>query len=563
MRDEDIKKRDAELDDFWDIDALLPMRRAPRRAMDTEATEIELSPIQEQGTRKEAERIPVQESVPERHFIPPYTKAQAERERIPDTEYTPTDSLLCRVRLFRVKSNYRYYENFVRDAMRLWAVKGEECAHVPFFSYVPQYEQMNRAQLQWYLWWRENFRRGVILTTDYSYVLLHAYEVINLSGKIDPKQGQETLCRLWTGFRDLFHQLDGCMPEWICDYSLLHALPPPQSLGRELLFVAMSRCSLKEFYVSAVGEDGYVRALLDFCSSYDYRKSKFYTKENAPLFDRVITGALREIALGKEKRERVFAIAREDTSRMVRDSFAGALCAYSIRQKIAVEYHSFSCSHDLRYVVGETIKYTENAIRASLGIRARLSIYALAKEIKSVLDTFLCDRLPRKETAELQRKREIEAYEKQYDLPRTPLSVSRAVEIERLSWSTTERLVEAFEEEQIEAVCVPVEQPVMSPKVCTPEPKEKAEDSDDDGAFAETMRPYLPFLRAALDCDIAAQRAAAQQAATLPDVIADEINSIAADTTGDILLEEWEDGYAVIEDYRAIALEWIDGGKEE
>ena len=45
-------------------------------------------------------------------------------------------------------------------------------------------------------------------------------------------------------------------------------------------------------------------------------------------------------------------------------------------------------------------------------------------------------------------------------------------------------------------------------------------------------------------------RAAAAQAGGLPDALADEINELAADTLGDILLEDTGNGWQVLDDYR-------------
>ena len=41
--DGEKKKRDAELDEFWDIDALIPKRRAPHYAANTETLKTEHS----------------------------------------------------------------------------------------------------------------------------------------------------------------------------------------------------------------------------------------------------------------------------------------------------------------------------------------------------------------------------------------------------------------------------------------------------------------------------------------------------------------------------------------
>ena len=492
-------ERQDEMDRFWDIDALMPIRRAPHYAADTEATEIVLEPKKGESPTSKSSAIPPKKEEPERHFIPPHTAEEATKERTPDAEYSPENSLIRTVRLYRPKSTYRYYEGFVRDATRLWKVKGESCTHTPFFSYVPQYVQMNRAQLEWYLWWRENFRQDRFLTTDYSYLLLHAYEIINLSDQIDPLQGQTALCKLWVHYRETFHQLDAYLPEWICDYSLIHRLPPPELLTGALLVAAMSHCALKEFYVPTAGEEGFVRALLIFCSNYDYHKSKFCTPENEKLFDRMILGVLRELTQKTDRDGKLLATVGMDHSRMVRDAYTGALCAYPLKKKIALEYHSFSCSHELRYLVTDAVKYTENKIRAALGVRSRLSIYALPTQIRTLIDVYLEPRLPKRESVHAKQEREAAEYEKLYDLPRTPLSAARAAEIERLSWDTTERLVEAFDggtEEESPTPIPPRAEFALSPVV--PSFEEPIAEGESMSGFSAAMQSYRAFLQAAL-----------------------------------------------------------------
>ena len=307
MSGHDPKKHDAELDAFWDIDALIPKKPAAHYAHDTEATEITLEPrpapvsaskpATESAPVRTAEKIPPADpSRPRPRFIPPHTADEESRRPSPDEEYVPENALIRRVRIYRSKSTYRYYEDFARNARKLHPVVGVECPRVPFFSYVPQYTQMSRAQLGWYLWWRENLRRGIYLDTDYSYLLLYFYELINLSDVLDPTETQAVLCRLWLHYREVFRQIDAYLPEWICDHALIHRLPSPPELPTARLSDVMSHCTLKEFYVPATEKDVYIRALLTFCSNYDYRKSKFYVGERIELFDRVITGAIRTLS---------------------------------------------------------------------------------------------------------------------------------------------------------------------------------------------------------------------------------------------------------------------------
>lgn len=555
MDQEERRRRDEELDRFWDIDALIPRKRAAHYVADTETTEIELTEIPSKTAetmQKPVPRsipIPKEDDRPKPRFIPPHTEEEQNRKPAPDEEYTPENALIRSVRLYRWKSNYRYYEGFVRDAVRLLEVRGQECARVPFFSYVPQYGQMSRAQLEWYLWWRENFQNSVFLDTDYSYVLLYAYERINLSGKTDARRTQESLCTLWVQYRQTYRQLDSYLPEWICDYSLIHRLPPPTALSGSLLSEVMAHCHLKEFYVPSGGEDGYLRALLAFSSNYDYHKSKFCTDERVELFDKAVREALRAVTRHLSRDGQLFSASGMDDSKMVRDAYTGALCSYRIKRRIEVEFCSFSRSHELRYFVTDVVKYTENKLRAALGIRSRLSVYALPTSVRDLLDATLAGILPVREHSERKKDEASEVYEKLYDLPQKKLSLSAAAEIERLSWETTERLVEAFEEASNDSE---PKSPIPSPAPMPTAVFEPTDTECGDDALKVAMQPYLAFLQAVWAEDAIGQKNAARDANLPLEVLADEVNGVTAEHMGDILLEEIDGSYHVIEDYREI-----------
>ena len=76
--------------------------------------------------------------IPIRRVVDP----DAERRRMqapkPEEEYEPSCALIHRVRIYRWKSSYQYYEAFVQTAEKLQMIHGEPCPHVRFFSYVPQ-----------------------------------------------------------------------------------------------------------------------------------------------------------------------------------------------------------------------------------------------------------------------------------------------------------------------------------------------------------------------------------------------------------------------------------------
>lgn len=551
MSDEHKQKntRDEELDRFWDIDALLPKKRSFPRSTQTEPVPLEI-PEGDNPFAKSVqapERIPPREertvvhsvssvgSIPARHAVNPDYEAERMKRFEADDEYEPDCALIHRVRIFEWRNDYHYYEEFAATAEKLQAVRGAPCHHVKYFSYVPQYSQMTRDQFGWYLWFRECVRRGEYPETDDSYILLYAYEIINLSDRLDPTVGQAQLLGLWLHYRERYPRLDSYFPEWICDFSLIHHLPPP-ALDLKSRVALMQRCALKEFYVSGKNEEGYLQALLAFCSNYDYKKSKFCTEENRPLFDRVMKTVLRRVTDRFSAEGKLFSSADMEDSRLTRDAYSGALCSYRIKRKLEVHYCSFSRSHELRFLITDILKYTENKLRTHLGVRSKLTIYALPTTIREMIDACVSELLPARRLTEGVRE-EKQDYEKLYDVPSAPLSLSHAAEIELESWDTTQKLVEAFEDTPEQA------EPVVT------EPVKVAEAPTGTSDFSSALLPYRAFLNAVLAEDSAEQARLAKEMGKLTDAVAEEINELAADAWGDVLLEETGDGYRVIDDY--------------
>ncbi|MBR2721419.1 MAG: TerB N-terminal domain-containing protein [Clostridia bacterium] len=525
----DEKKHESELDDFWDISELIPKKRAVYSPHSTETVEITLPPVSKKGEladQKANAKLP----------LPSFADQ-------PLLEYVPEHAMLHRVRLFAWKSGFGYYDAFVRDAVRLYPIHGERCERVSDFYRMSQYSQMSRPQLEWYLWWRENFRNGVILETDYGYLLLYANELINLSDKLLPTTVLDLLCKLWISYRESYPQLDLFLPEWICHCALIHKLPSPSFASAELTSAAMQHCRLREFYLSSLGEDAFARALLAFCSNYDYQKSKFYQGEHRALFDRVITGAMQSVMERTEREGKLFSSANLRDHVILLDAYMGALCPAKTKRRIEVSYCSFSRSHELRFLVTDIVKYTENRLRQAVGIRSRLTVYALPPLIKDILDGYLSSVLPARERAHVVQEVQTPDYEHLYDAPTSTFSFDEAEEIERLSWDTTKRLVEAFgsDEEDRADESEPTPMPIT---VELQEPR-----SLQNAGKADALMPYLPFLRAVAVSDREAQREAARSLARPTELVIDEINTLAVELYGDILLEENDGVCAVIEDY--------------
>lgn len=564
------EKNTAGKDDFWDLSALVPPRpKAPQSApaqgqpkprprnagRDTEAVDVTAEP-------KAPQKTALSDELFKEHFVPPHTAGEA-ASPAPLYAYAPQNALIREVRVYPWRTQYDYYEHFRQCALRLHASEGKECPAADFFSYMPQYTQLNAAQLNYYLWWRTNFRRGVCLPVSYPYLLLYLYELINLDEAIPSAEGQALMVRLWLSYREQHPRLDPLVREWLCDYSLLHRLPAPalpQRLYRDLL----SGCSIKEFYVPPEG-DALIAAILLFCNNYDYTKSKFFTPDTAADYHRVLRGAIGAALRVLRERDGSALTGESGVSTVSRSTFIGAICSYRLRRRVEVDYTSFSHTHELRYIMTDVLKYAENALRASRGVKARLTVYALDKELREALDGYLREALPQK-AKQGSRQEEVPEYERRYDVPHTAPSLARAAEIEAESWQTTKRLVEAFgaDDGEREEAPVPTPAPAVPTSASVPDtPSNGSVFAGENPAADEAKSPFAAalgdlcdFVRLCDACNAKAQRQFALSRGTMPDAVADKINTVAGDMLGDILLTEDENGaFAVIDDYREFLIE--------
>ena len=611
MAEWDQKKREAEggrassMDDFWDVEKLLPNRQSrrplPIQARPTPtAVEVELS-----RSPSSKEEMPARDTQPVSAVPLTVTHRPAEgqdggkgqtrgesREAVSGVEYTPDSTLLHRVKIYGWQANYHYFDSFVEDALRYHEMKPPSMAEkVSFFSYFPQYVQLNRRSTAWYLFWRENVRSGRYLDTDYAYILLYLFELINLptETRSEAMKYGDAMAVVWMAYRRAYPQLDHYMCEWLCDYCLIHELTAPVDILAPALDDIIMGSRLKEFYLSAAvrlpeGEGESSRAtalataqiLMRHCCQYDYHKSKFASGEHKELFDSVIPAAVAHampLLLGRsgQNPDGTSAITMLEST-ITRDAYTGALCSYRNKRKIEVAYTSFSRSHELRFLIGDMVKHVENRLRGWIGVRSKLSVMALPTPLRDALDAYLAPLEPPKSAVPVKKKEEPRpAYEALYDLPRKEVSLEDAAAIEAQSWETTKILVEAFEDAAGAANGLPLRgndvaaeaaghvaqsandvHPASSANDVAPMAQPEGDGESGESEYGSLLNAYAPFIKAVLNGDFDALRAAAKAFGKMPDALADEINAITADgEIGDIILEDdGMGGYTVIEDYR-------------
>ena len=560
MSDNNKRKTEKELDDFWDLSNLVPQKKSHNVSRKSvEAVEIEIT-----VDNNIVKLVDHSDDDLKLNFTDTTISRTVTFDRNDDDknsfvsceQYEMQESPIKKVTLNKYRTAYHFYDEFVNDARRYFSAIGEKCEFVSFFSYMPQYDQLSERQLKYYLWWRENVRRGEKIDIDYSYVLLYIFELINLGAYADIMESQRMLTEIWNLYHDQFPALSSKLSGWICDFSLLHRLPPPKNADRQIL---KYEASLKEFYITMPGEDpeACVRSLVKYCSSYDYRASKFSTDENRPIFDEHIYGALiyawKKFDGGKGFLHG-FSVG---DSTMSRNSFSGALCCSEQKYRIDIEYCSFSRMNELRYIIGDMIKYSENKIRAALGVKSRLMIYATNSELYKLLDEYFELMLPPR--SKVKKKAPApEAYDVLYETPKKEFSLEDAKKIESESWGTTNELVSAFEKEDLcdtvtkaneEEIPLGETEVKFGLALDNSYPVEPLEYSKEDTSLTNALGDLLGFALAVKRRDILAISQEAKRIGKMKETIIDEINDIAIETIGDILIEDNGDGYAISEFY--------------
>ncbi|MBQ9736182.1 MAG: TerB N-terminal domain-containing protein [Clostridia bacterium] len=512
-----------EKDDFWDISSLLPPKKKPSVKPYGEVELPFVEPVTPQATKEE--EAPEQLSMKLSRPIHPATEEK--------TSYEPKDNpLITRVSVYRKSAHMHIFHGFRAEGAALLKERGTPCPYVPYFSFVPQYNQLNQMQRAFYLYFRDEANAGNYLDVGQSYVLLYIFEIINLPEHIPPKIGVLRLAKVWAAYRDKMPAIDKYMIAWLADYALLHGVSCPRAILMPFLGDILQRAPLKEFYLG-IGEeekDGVTDALLLLTSNYKYQNSRYATGEHEALFHTHIRQAaaavLRHVFLDGAQKPRYQTVKKKY------EAFAGALWAGASRFELSVTYYSLTGTDDLRILMTAVVKYAENKLRAHLSVKSRLAVSCLPDVYRALLDTYFDAALPSPTKQAPPRP----TYEALYDAPSEGVSRTEAAKIEEKSWENTWRLIP--EEEKDEIFCAP------STEVAPTEPQAKPTVADN--ALTEEERTFLGFL---LRGEESEARAFAKSCGVTYLLLGERINEYFADTLGDVVLELCGDAYLPIEDY--------------
>ncbi len=523
-----------DLGDFWDLSELIPKKKKVSPSAPFKS-EIPICEIRETAGAEPTE---------DRRSLSAFP-CVSEREE----SYVPFENpLIRRVTVVARETGYSFYAQFRRHAELYLDRHADAMPYVPFFSYIPQYSQLTPEQLRYYFYFRDALQRGETPKIDYSYFWLYVYEILNLPDRIPPSEGVMRLCRAWRLYRDKLPKIDKYMTVWLTDYCLLHRLPCPTRELHPFLGAVMEHSDFKEFYlggISSLSEDG-TAALLAMISDYQFEKSRYASGEYAEIFRRHLLGAMGEIfrVLFSDGRA---SIDTASCSTIRREAFSGSLCSHNIKRTLIVEHLSFRAAKGLREAVTAAVKYAENKLRAFLSIKSRLSVPRMEPLLSETVDRYFAELFS---SAEAERRREERpAYEALYDAASRELSMEGAEEIESLSWENVRLL--ASDSDLAETDLTLFTEPM----------RELPESSRGDGncdTLSSLSHADAVYLHAVLIGDDDERRWVIKTTGQSEDSLAERINLAFTDLLGDVVLEQGEDGYTVIEDYIDEVMKWTE-----
>jgi len=572
-------------DSFWSLDSMLPPKKKTSymqtpnqsRATDVSLSEMEIAGEPQPKCEPIPKPMPRGEAFPKPKYPPitsenkralsfdawlnqrrEYEKSRyvAGKELI--VSYKPENPLIKEIRISAEKNHRPINERFITEGMRYASLSSIFKGNVPFDSIYPQYAVLTPEQLNCFLGFRNEIFSERFPKIDRAYIYLLLYELINLTGVYAPAKRAETIASLIAGYPDCDDRLFVDMCNWLCDICMIYQLPPPKKVFGECYARVLKLASVKEFYMHdiSVMDDNIMLSVLYTAGRYNYKTSTFYRQFPA-LYDKHIKDSCCHVLNVISKNDNLLSSYEKDVCTLTHESYFGALCTNAVRRTVEIECYCITREEKIKKLVTDLVKYSENCLRARLGIPQRLTVNTLSIDVKQLFKSYYAENVPMHSRSEKIRSKKIlrdinerPEYEKLYEPAKAELDLRTASEIEQASWGITERLISAFKNDESSSVIAPQmgnntstiapateEIPIFKSEYkAKTTPVLNAEDITGNTA-CDIPKKYLPALELLLSENISAFNELSKAENMLPSAYADEINEALFDFIGDNAIE--------------------------
>ncbi len=96
--------------------------------------------------------------------------------------------------------------------------QGKSAMPVFLKIYEPSFDSLNKAQKEWYFYWRKEVLRGNYLYADPGYILIFVYELLNYTFNDKAAFNLSMLDRIFLNYQDKHYNLAHFLPRWIADF---------------------------------------------------------------------------------------------------------------------------------------------------------------------------------------------------------------------------------------------------------------------------------------------------------------------------------------------------------
>ncbi len=465
--------------------------------------------------------------------------------------------------------------------------QGEPTDFVPFRASIPSYQGMNPQQREYYFYFRHCVREKQFIETQESYLFLLAYELLWGLGWNTAEEGYEILLSLWRNYGKSFPVFSQRCYEWVYDFVYQHQLcfSGWLEVNRQYSLTIEQKNLMLDYYSQK--EKVPFRVLWEISSLGNYAHG-FLDKEQA-LLQEAVEGSFASLETGwKTQGETVFVRYFQGNTIHYSRFLYGTVLFPSAKPTLEKTVPNYAQSRSWIAFIDSLLSYVKFHFRQLGYGEGDCPSCSLGSPMESWVNAYLQGSYPealpdlfqRQHQGELQQKamaqrraREEEkalqcALEAQFQADKQAKALEKQKKEEEsrkihLDFQKISALRE--ESKQVrEALWVPEQEEESLPQERESLP---AEPSPPDSPTQESTLPIgestgispleeglSPFLREVWACickeDWDGVETLAQEAFTLVDTVVDEINGIALEILGDIILEPQEEGYQILEEYQ-------------
>ncbi len=349
-------------------------------------------------------------------------------------------------------NNLMQYQNKIRSYALDYFSKEVEFTppYADYFSYKPSFDELSFEQLNYYIYWRNNVKKGIFEKVSDSYILLFITEIVNLPDRFSSEYGIQLICDLWINCSQTSN-IDKIVSDIIFEYCVVHNIPVPYKKLEAKLQIAnlpSSHILLVLFafdYVLAQKSELTncdVEFVLKNLLNYSFISNKHY-KENSDfrnltdlhfydVFRTFLNSNPSYISDLLQKRK-----SRTAPTKVIKPAFLYINTSLEIKRNIVYEYYPFE-KNDIDFDrLLNIAKYTENKFRVASSVKAKLAVSQISLEDKSKIDDIL--------NTVLFSKNKYGTEKRVVKNKILKVDIEKAKNIELSSWQTTKMLTEGID----------------------------------------------------------------------------------------------------------------------